>query len=294
MPRREDIVNSIWDELDDVENDALLLYLWSFTNPRCGMAGIYAVPKRKLVEGRLQEDALDEALAQLSERGLLEYVDGVLWCRARVKRLNTKTEQIAKAIAKDLAEIPAGHPLFTAFYEAYEGFEFGNSNLTLARPSGEGRVTLSGGSEGGSTKPDSRGSGDPPGTLPGRGNGNGVSRRTTTTTGITLQQAPQRVQDQFPETLAALGRICEARGSIAFPSTPDVLTVLLENQQHPDPVRLTRDFAFWLCEGKGRTVKVESAEHLIGMWRNQRGWSDKRDVGADGTGGRLPGERKAA
>jgi hypothetical protein len=43
MARREDFDNSLWSDPDflALTPQARLLYIWSWTNPRCGMAGIY-------------------------------------------------------------------------------------------------------------------------------------------------------------------------------------------------------------------------------------------------------------
>lgn len=122
MSRREDIDNAIWGDpdFDGLSNEAALLYLWSFTNPSCGMAGIYKIAKRKILEGRLG-DKLDQALDELAEAGFVFYEDGVFWVRSRVKHLRTKGEQMKRSIELDLEKLPEGHPLTERFREEYEG-----------------------------------------------------------------------------------------------------------------------------------------------------------------------------
>ncbi len=119
--RREDIENAIWDDedFDALSNDAALLYLWSFTNPRCGMAGVYRVKRRHLCEGRLKGRKLEGALAELQDSRHLFYIDGVLWVRTRVKHLRTKGEPMKKSILKDLEALPSEHPIRESFAGEY-------------------------------------------------------------------------------------------------------------------------------------------------------------------------------
>jgi hypothetical protein len=119
VARNEDIVNSIWDDLDDLSNDEMLLFVWSWTNKKCGMSGLYKCARRNLVEGRLEADALNAALSDLSRRRLLFYEDGVVWNRPRFKRLRQKGEKIAAAVATDLKDIAATHPLRVAWMQEY-------------------------------------------------------------------------------------------------------------------------------------------------------------------------------
>lgn len=166
MARREDIVNTFWDEVDHLSDDGTMLYLWSWTNTKCGMAGIYRIARRKLIEGRFSEDRLSAALAELEEDGKLFYEDGVLWCAARVKRLSSIHETIAKSIAKDLGEIDPSHPLFRRFVERYGGHPNLKPLLTLPRSSSEGP-------EDPDTEPDTGPSLEGQATVLGRGRGSG-------------------------------------------------------------------------------------------------------------------------
>lgn len=198
--RREDIKNAIWDDedFDALSNDAALLYLWSFTNPRCGMAGVYRIKRRHLCEGRLSGDDLEAALDELARSGHLHYVDGYVWVRTRVKHLRTKGEPMMKSIVKDVSSLPKGHPFCEAFLTEYEPqwAELGVALREVLEPKKlEPPTNPSGGSEGvhsnGLDKPDSdedrldkrdsedlapqAGLSEPPEGLRGRGRGIGRS-----------------------------------------------------------------------------------------------------------------------
>lgn len=120
--RREDIKNAIWDDedFDGLTNEAALLYLWSFTNPRCGMAGVYRVKRRHICEGRFAGDTLNAVLAELQASRHLFYIDGYIWVRTRVKHLRTKGEPMLKSISKDVVSLPSEHPIRDAFCAEYE------------------------------------------------------------------------------------------------------------------------------------------------------------------------------
>lgn len=116
--RREDHPNTIFDQHDGLSNAAMLFLLWVTLNTRCGMAGIYRVPARFLVEGRLNEDECVAALKELEDAGLIAYRDGVLWVRDRVAGLNNHSAQIAKSIVKDLRAVE-GSALGIEFLNRY-------------------------------------------------------------------------------------------------------------------------------------------------------------------------------
>lgn len=143
MARNENVVNTIWDDLDHLGDDAFMLYIWSFTNTKCGMAGMYPVTRRKLVEGRFDDARLTAALAELEADDKLFYSDGVLWNKARVSNLSgyedgKLSEFIAKSIAKDLRSITPSNPLLGQFVERYGSHPKLEGPLTPFRPSGGG------------------------------------------------------------------------------------------------------------------------------------------------------------
>lgn len=155
MARHEDIVNTIWDDLDHLSNDAFMLYVWSWTNLKCGMAGIYPIPRRRLLEGRLPDEALATALAELEADDKLYYLDGVLWNKARVSHLagfekGNLSAVIVKSIEKDLRTIDRSNPLLDRFLDRYGDHPSLGGLLTVYRPSQEGHSlgSMSSGSEG--------------------------------------------------------------------------------------------------------------------------------------------------
>lgn len=119
--RREDILNTFWEDedVDELDNAAVLLYLWSFTNPLCGMSGIYRCRRRALADRRLTTRQLERALKQLADARFLYYADGWVWVRSRVKNLSAVNGNIARSIVNDIARLPAGHPFIEGFWNEY-------------------------------------------------------------------------------------------------------------------------------------------------------------------------------
>lgn len=149
MGRNEDFDNAFWSTTpgEDLSANAALLYIWSWTNPRCGMAGIYEVGRRAMTESKVPAEAMDDALTELADAHLAVYRDGVLWVVARVKRLRTKSVQMAKAVAKDVAGIGEGHPLRTEWLLFYRDASWLRAALTerkvsLTRASSEPQKSL--------------------------------------------------------------------------------------------------------------------------------------------------------
>jgi hypothetical protein len=122
MSRVNDVHAGIWGEDDflDLTAPGKLLYLWSFTNPRCGMSGVYTVSRRVMsFDTGMHGDHLARALGELERGRFVIYADGVLFVRTRVKHLRTKSRQIAKSIASDVRRLTTGHPVREAFMAEY-------------------------------------------------------------------------------------------------------------------------------------------------------------------------------
>ena len=119
MSRNEDIDNAIWDDLEELSADAMLLYLWSFTNPRCNMAGLYKVSVAKMDECKVPLERIPAALEELARNRLLFHEDGILWVRARVKRLRARSPQMLKAVLRDFGKVRPDHPLAVKFVAEY-------------------------------------------------------------------------------------------------------------------------------------------------------------------------------
>jgi hypothetical protein len=152
VSRREDIDNAVWSDEDYVSlsPDAKLLYLWSFTNPACGMAGLYKCDRGLAAyQTKLTPKRVDNAIRELSDAAFLYWEEGVIWVRSRVKYLRTKHDNILKSIAMDVSKIAEGHPLRVAFIEEYHDygklapFLSGMRNsLNVARTSGDLRENV--------------------------------------------------------------------------------------------------------------------------------------------------------
>lgn len=121
MGRNEDFDNALWSQprFEELSPLASLFYIWSWTNPHCGMAGLYEVGRRTMTQSKIEECELDGVIAELERAWWLHYQYGVLLVVARVKRLRRHTSQIAVSIARDVAAITEGHPLRVAWLRRY-------------------------------------------------------------------------------------------------------------------------------------------------------------------------------
>lgn len=219
MSRREDFDNGLWSkpEFEALSKDAGLLYIWSWTNTKVGMAGIYEVGRRAMTESKLELTELDGALAELEAYRFAFYEGGVLWVRARVKRLRPQSEQMAKSIARGLAAISREHPFFTSFIEENRGAWWPSSYLDAALDAVvQGNITRT------SKFTVPKGSSEPHARF--HGNGNGSSSPESPSTAVARDVAPE------PPAYGRTGIAPSAREaydvemgaycSILFPSTP--------------------------------------------------------------------------
>lgn len=126
MARSEDVLTSIWSDKDflSLSGPARGVFLWSFTNSRTGVAGIYRVaPQLIAVESGWEGEQLEAALAELQAKRFLFYDGDVMFVRTRVKRLRTKSDTIAKSIGRALEEIGA-HPFVAMWWQENGGYEW--------------------------------------------------------------------------------------------------------------------------------------------------------------------------
>ena len=143
MSRREDIDNSIWADPDflDLSPDAKLLYVWSFTNAHCNMAGLYKVAERTMrAETGLPQGRLAKAITELCSRDFWRTHDAWVWVRSRVKYLRSRNPNMAKAVAKDIDMLPIGHVLRSEWLATYGDAPWlyeavsGNRSATVPEP----------------------------------------------------------------------------------------------------------------------------------------------------------------
>lgn len=137
MGRNEDLDNALWSDpkFEPLEADAKLLFIWSWSNPHCGMAGVYEVSTKLMgLETALPEQRVLVALDELCASKMVVYAGYLLWVCARVKRLRTRTSQIARSIANDLGKIDPAHPIRAAFMEMYSGEPWLREQLAIIEP----------------------------------------------------------------------------------------------------------------------------------------------------------------
>lgn len=245
-------MNTIWDDLEHLSDDAFMLYVWSWTNTKCGMAGIYKIARHKLVEGRFDSDRLTTALAECETNGLLRYVDGVLWNVARVKRLSGISSNYAKSIARDVREVE-DNPLFGEFMERYGDF---NEKLTDALKGSEGSKgsnpsgNLDEGFQDGSTEPSDQGL--PKGSRRDHGHGHG----------------PGHGSSSFKSVFSALERVAFARNAPS--AKPDAVIRACEefaSIEHVFAVEAENFASYWI-DGPGEKQSMGS---IAWHWRNWLG-----------------------
>lgn len=116
----EMIDTACWADFDDADlsESATLLYLWTWSNPKCGMAGLYRVTQRAMAESRVPADQIPAALDELERRAYAYYRDGWLFVRARVKRLKGGGVTVARSIARDVQQcaVPVLRDMFLDEY----------------------------------------------------------------------------------------------------------------------------------------------------------------------------------
>lgn len=122
MSNYEYVETRIWSDpvFEALGPAAKLIYLWSFTNPRCNLPGIYkATVNQIVVETGIRRKRVEEAMKALEEARLLYYDGTWLFVRARVKYLHNPSPNTAKGIAKELRKLEADHPYTQAFLFMY-------------------------------------------------------------------------------------------------------------------------------------------------------------------------------
>lgn len=179
MSRKEDIDNGIWSDPEflSLTSPAKLTYIWTWTNPRCPMAGLYKMaPALAQLETGYDQSAFSAALDELAQARFAFFQDGVLFVRTRVKHMRQRTEQIAKAIRSDVAKIHPDHPLRAAWIDENARLPWLVKFLGKAWEI-DGQPTLSGGSLDGQAVSSLEGSGgssvEAHLSLKGNGNGKG-------------------------------------------------------------------------------------------------------------------------
>ncbi len=267
MGRHEDINNAIWSDPDfeDLSANATLLYLWSFTNPRCGMAGMYKVSLRAMTESKVSIDEVPATLAELADKGFAFYEDAVLWVRSRVKHLRARSPQMAKSVANDLSNIAPHHPLRVRFLDVY-----GTDSWLQDALARDGIEKVSIPSREGIEKPvgkgDSHTVSGPSRDGPGTGTGTGTGT-TATTQGVQLPENFPRELRPHSKAAFVILRDLAVRHN-AKPVNALSLASIVMAHSHKPLVRCAYEFAAWADSKAQRRKDV-----LAGYSR----WLDRAD-----------------
>jgi hypothetical protein len=250
MSRNEDFDNGIWSnpDFEELSRDAAWLYIWSWTNPRCDMAGIYKVGRRAMTESRVDLADLDGALAELATAAFAFYEQGVLWVCSRVRRLRSKSPKMAISVARDFAKIPPEHPLHRRWLDAYGEHAWLRAALreVLDHLSGRSGEVLRKPSPAGDREDLLDASPQAPQTLHGTGTGTATSRPGA--------DAPVEHADRLHPVLAVLTRVQAERGG----EVPTLRGVALALAARPgrDHLAVAHELEHWALAGGGRGRSV--------------------------------------
>lgn len=263
MSRREDIDNAIWSDPDfeDLSPNATLLYLWSFTNPHCGMAGLYKVSLRTMTESKVSREDLPAALEELAATGFAFYEDHVLFVRTRVKHLRSRSPQMAQSVAKDVSKITPGHALRARFFAVYGDDPWLKEKLseTCKDPIGNlSQKPIGKGKSHRSTVPSPEGAGQGSGQGPGQG------------IGVSEQQLPSEFPEDLRPHLLAAHRILSglaARHGAKEVKPLSLASLVMANPRKP-LVRAAYECAsYW----DGQTTRLKD---VVAAYRNWLGKAD--------------------
>lgn len=269
MSRSEDFDSEFWSDPDvaALSPAGKLLYVWTWTNPRCNMSGAYQVTRALVTaETGIEGDDLDEAFAELEEHRFAFYDGRIVWVRARVKRLRQKTPNIAKSIGTHLHKLPAGHPYVGMFLD-----EYGDSGwLTdaLSGLSGEGRQSVG----------DSRGSSDASSVSSTVGGLSADSPRDGQGDGLGKEGGLGETDDwpdELPEPLRLtaaqlhlrLARLAEQKPGSQAPTRRRVGQLVADFPEHDHPVLAGEFCDYWLEGGGAKTRRKD----LVRTYRDHVG-----------------------
>jgi hypothetical protein len=272
VSRREDIDTAIWSDPDFevLSAEASLLYIWSWTNTRCGWSGIYKVSVRAMTESKLTPELVSVALAELDEAKFAFYEAPLLWVRTRVKHIRSKSPQMAQSILKDLRSLPPKHPLVVGFMNEYRSDKWLRDYLSEAYREGIGNLSEKSLDKGNSHTL-SVGSPEPPRTGEGtgsvKGEDEGSGEKENPPGKITLPAGfPAERLPHLRATYKVLRDLAEHHHAKAVNPTSLARVFMGRN---PKPfVRAVHDFAAWADD------QPSTRKDVIAGYRN---WLDKTD-----------------
>jgi hypothetical protein len=297
VSRRESVDNAIWGDpkFAALTANARYLYLWTFTNPRCGMAGVYKLSvNQAALETGLQADDVRAALDELGERRYVLVHDDVVWVRTRVKQLATKTPQVARSIAKDLAKIDPANPVIAAFADEYKRVDW------LRHVIAEVLQTDRGGSpETEDSSPNDASSNDSPSAVMRQGQGQGKEGGPGETGKARSRRVdPSQLPDGFPDdllpavaaVLPVLRRVHGLRGG----TEPTRRGVALAVQRFPDRdhAAVVGELEQWATAGNGTRRNVKDWSGTFASFLGRSPACEPRTGGGAAVGDELEQHRR--
>jgi hypothetical protein len=117
VAKTADVQHAIWSDpwFLPLPSDGKFIYLWGITNEHTNLAGLYVVAEETIRhETKLSARRLAKALEVVRPNMLYMPASGTVCIPSRPKHVRSKTEQIAKSIARAVAECV--HPEIQAHY----------------------------------------------------------------------------------------------------------------------------------------------------------------------------------
>jgi hypothetical protein len=271
-----DIKTSIWADQDfeNLSPLASLLFIWTFSNPRANVAGLYLASRRTLLESKVPDADLEHILDELEQARFVRYVQGVIWVRTQVKHLRQKNPPIAVSIARAVASLAAGHELriaataemrtvsFPALQVALDIVEAGGTPtldssrksivamgglVEVSKPSGDGLQTHKG---------------------KGKGKGQGNEEKRTVDAGARVDALPDDLPEQLhaaaKEVVVILSRVADAKA--AHPVTLAGVGRVVANLPDRDHVSVAQDVEHYWLHGTGQN---SVRKDIVATYRNR-------------------------
>jgi hypothetical protein len=271
VSRREDIDNAIWGDpvFEGLSVEAKLLYLWSFTNPLCGMAGLYRVsPMRMQRETGLTAQRWAKATRELQEAALVFYERSWLWCRSRVKYLRTRTPNMATSIMADVGKLDPNDPLRHRFVDEYVHCDW------LVKKGGEAWQDFVATTRAVEPNPAYHGHTMGEGSRTLQGTARAREKRTTTTPQGEVDSLPDDLDPQLQtpagETKRVLDRVFHAKGGTVPPTLAAVGRAVASFPRR-DHVGEAEKLEHWLVHGSGRR---QANKDVVARYRT---WLERAD-----------------
>jgi len=109
MAEYRTIHTRIWDDewFMGLSPSGKVLFIYLFSNRRGSVAGIYALPFRRIVEETgLRRSVVEKLLTAFAEKHKVYYEDGVVWVKNMRRLQDTGSETVAKKMERDVKAVP--------------------------------------------------------------------------------------------------------------------------------------------------------------------------------------------